>query len=86
MVSQLSRIFYHCPRSLVLILTTKLRCFLYFLMSSSLPVLLALFFNRDRSIIAFLRDLFMCCLSLPLTILFLDGACNSKMFKKSLKT
>ena len=51
-------------------------------MSSSLPVFLALFFSRECAKIAFLLGLFMCCLSLPLTIIFLDGAYDSKIFKK----
>ena len=51
-------------------------------MFSSLPVSLAPFFNRDRKIIALIRILFMCRLSVPLTNLFLNGTCDSKIFKK----
>ena len=35
----------------LLILTTMLRCFLYFSMSSSSPLLLTLFFNRERALV-----------------------------------
>ena len=52
-------------------------------MSSSLPVLFSLFFNREHVVIACLWGLLMCCLLLPRNITFLDGACDSKIFRKS---
>ena len=55
-------------------LTTKLRCFFYFIKSSTDLVLLALFFNWERFIIAFLKILLIWGFWLPRKIFYSFGA------------